>query len=84
MAASEGPQAPPIPEGAPDPPAPQAPPGPPAPLAPNTPQALQAPQQPIPHMPPLNWSHLKPKFSGKPDEDAKPHLLRTNNLDGHS
>ena len=26
----------------------------------------------------LNWSHLKPEFSGKPDEDAKAHLLCTN------
>ena len=27
----------------------------------------------------LNWSHFKPEFSGKPDEDADTHLLRTNN-----
>ena len=64
MVKPEGPQAPPIPEVAQDC------------LAPQGPQTLQ---QPIPHMPPLNWSHFKPKFSGKPDEDAEAHLLRTNN-----
>ena len=26
----------------------------------------------------LNWSHFKPDFSRKPEEDAKAHLLRTN------
>ena len=25
-----------------------------------------------------NWSHFKPEFSGKPDEDVEVHLLRTN------
>ena len=25
----------------------------------------------------MNWSHFKPKFSGKPDEDVEAHLLRT-------
>ena len=40
---------------------------------PNAPQAMQ-----IPHVPQLNWSHFKPKYSGKPDEDAEAHLLRTN------
>ena len=35
-------------------------------------------------MPPLNWSHFKPKYSGKPDEDAEAHLLRTNDwMDTH-
>ena len=29
-------------------------------------------------MPQLNWSHFKPEFAGKQDEDAKAHLLRTN------
>ena len=56
MAESEGLQAPPILEEAHDPP---------------TPQVLQAPQQPAPHMLPLNWSHFKPKFSGKPKEMQK-------------
>ena len=38
------------------------------------------PAQPIQpaQMPQLNWSHFKPEFSGKPDEDAEAHLLRTN------
>ena len=26
----------------------------------------------------LNWSHFKPDFSGKPEEDAEVHLLRKN------
>ena len=39
---------------------------------------------PLPEQPPipmannqLNWSHFKPDFSGKPEEDAEVHLLRT-------
>ena len=66
------------------------PPVPPALPAPQAPQALQAPvqapvtpdqpvpKQPILHMPQLNWSQFKPEFSGKPEEDAEAHLLRTN------
>ena len=39
--------------------------------------AAQAPQgQQFVH---LNWSYFKPKFSGKPDEDAEACLLCTNN-----
>ena len=38
------------------------------------PNAPQAPE--IQHMPPLNRSHFKPKYSGKPDKDAETHLLR--------
>ena len=35
-------------------------------------------------MPPLNWSHFKTKFSGKPDVYAEAHLPRTNNwMDTH-
>ena len=60
MAKPEGPQASLIPEGDQDPPAPQVP---------------QALQQPVPHMLPLNRSHFKPEFSGKPDKDAELHLL---------
>ena len=42
-----------------------------APLAPGTPQMLQ-----------LNWSHFKPKFAGKPEEDAD--LPRANDwMDTH-
>ena len=26
----------------------------------------------------LNWSHFKPDFSGKAEEDTEAHLLRTN------
>ena len=26
----------------------------------------------------MNWSHFKPEYSGKPDEDVEAHLLRTN------
>ena len=32
----------------------------------------------------INWSHFKPKFSGKPEEDAEAHLLRTKDwMDTH-
>ena len=58
------------------------------PLPPPVQSAMQAPEQPGQLVPQpsqqgqqivfLNWSHLKPKFSGKPEEDAKAHLLRTN------
>ena len=34
-------------------------------------------QQQVVH---LNWSNFKPEFSGKPDEDAKVHLLHSNDL----
>ena len=75
MAKPEGLQAPLIPKGVQDPPALPAPP---------VPQALQASQQPAPYMPPLNWSHFKSEFSGKPDEDAQAHLLRINHwMDTH-
>ena len=68
--------------------------GPPAlqtpPVAPATPPdpLVQPPAQPNQSVPPtqpgqqtqglLNWSHFKPEFSGKPEEDAEVHLLRTN------
>ena len=90
MADDHSPQTPPIAQGAQDPLAPQDPlvpqdhPPPqnpqilPVPQAPHVPQAPQVPQQPVLHMSPLNWSHFKPKFSGKPDEDAKANLLGTN------
>ena len=49
------------------------------PFLPNVPLALGAPQRPQ-----LNWSHFKPKFAGKPEEDAEAHLLRMNNwMDTH-
>ena len=62
---------------------PAPPPLPPLALAP---AVQQAPQQQEHHAPPaqqeqqivhLNWSHFKPEFSGKPDEDAEAHLLHT-------
>ena len=32
----------------------------------------------------LNWSNFKPEFSGKPEEDAEAHLLRSNDwMDAH-
>ena len=36
------------------------------------------PQQVIQQQLHMNWSHFKPEFSGKPDEDVEAHLLRTN------
>ena len=27
----------------------------------------------------MNWSHFKPEYSGKPEEDVEAHLSRTNN-----
>ena len=58
----------------------------PAPAVP-TPQASQAPWQPaqqVQHIPQLNWSHFKPEFSGKPEEDEEACLLRTKNwMDTH-
>ena len=70
------------------PPAPQPPPDIP-PVVPPVPFAqsivpLAQPIQPAP-MPELNWSHFKPEFTGKPDEDAEAHLLRTNDwMDTHA
>ena len=43
--------------------------------APQQPAAPQAPHQPVLQMVNLNWSHFRPEFSGKPDEDAEAHLL---------
>ena len=47
--------------------------------APPVPQAPQQPIQQAQQMPHFNWSHFKPEFSGKPEEDAEAHLLRINN-----
>ena len=80
MVEKEGPQAP-VPHGAHDPPPLQNPPPPQnlqLPLMLNAPEALEALHPPAQHMPTLNWSHFKPEYSGKPDEDAEAHLLRTN------
>ena len=40
----------------------------------------QVPHQPVPQMGDINWSHFKPEFLGKPDEDAEALLLCTNDL----
>ena len=55
---------------------------PPNPMPPKNPPANPSnpvqPQAPPVQMPQLNWSYFKPEFSGKPEEDAIAHLLRTN------
>ena len=51
---------------------------PPPPADPPEPQAPQQPMKPAQQVVHLNWSHFKPEFSGKPDEDAETHLLCTN------
>ena len=54
------------------------------PNAPQVPPALKLLHLPTPHVPLSNWSHFKPKYSGKPDKDADAHLLRTNDwMDTH-
>ena len=46
---------------------------------PNAPMMLVVPPRPQ-----LNWSHFKPEYTGKPDEDAEAHLLRMNDwMDMH-
>ena len=86
MADEEGSQAP-VLHGAQDPPVLQNPPPSPTPKYPPPPQNPNIPIVPIhqtPYIPPLNWSHFKPEYSGKPDEDAEAHLLRTNDwMDTH-
>ena len=53
----------------------------PAPQPPPTPQDPQLPAQPVPqpqhgqHIINMNWSHFKPVFSGKPEEEVEAHLL---------
>ena len=33
----------------------------------------------------MNWSHIKPEFAGKPEDDAKAHLLHINDwMDTHN
>ena len=65
----------------------------PTPQAPKSPLAPQPPAQPVQppipqtqpvHVPQLNWSHFKPEFAGKPDDDVEAHLLRINDwMDTH-
>ena len=87
------------PQGAHDPPAPQNPLCPSNPQnpptsskptnlivlnAPQAPEAPEAPHLPTLHAPPLNWSHFKSNYSGKPDKDAEAHLFRANDwMDTH-
>ena len=47
--------------------------------APPPPWAPEQPAQQAQHIPQLNWSHFKPEFSEKAEEDAEAHLLRANN-----
>ena len=67
-----------LPDNPPNPPnPPPIPPNPPPdPLA-NSPNPMQ-PQNPPFQVPQFNWSYFKPEFSGKPEENAVAHLLRTN------
>ena len=49
------------------------------PFLPNAPLIPGAPPRPK-----LNWSHFKPKFAGKPEEDTEAHFLRMNDwMDMH-
>ena len=54
---------------------PPNPPNPPTP-PPNPEDPMNPPNPPQPQQ--LNWSYFKPEFSGKPEEDATVHLLKTN------
>ena len=55
---------------------------PPPPLNPFMPNAPVVPA--VPERPQLNWSHFKPEYAGKPDEDVEAHLLRMNDwMDTH-
>ena len=54
-------------------------------LPPNQPNQPNEPPNPVQNLPAalvhlqqLNWSYFKPEFSGKLEEDAEEHLLRTN------
>ena len=51
--------------------------GPGGPEEPNNPNPFPEPPVPMTNNQ-LNWSHFKPDFSGKPEEDAEAHLPRTN------
>ena len=46
-------------------------------VVPQGPQQLLAVPQNV-QQPILNWSHFRPEFAGTPEEDAKAHLLCTN------
>ena len=57
---------------------PEQPPAPPEDPVQDPEQPAQVPLQQ--GQPQLNWLYFKLEFSGKPEEDAEAHLLRTNNL----
>ena len=40
------------------------------------PQPLQLPQAPQAHLQ-MHWSHFKPEYSGKPEQEVEAHLLQT-------
>ena len=85
-----------LPDNPPDPPnnPPNLPPNPPnfppnlpnqPPNPPTNPPNPMQPQNPPPEVPQLSRSYFKPEFSGKPEEDAVAHLLRTNDwMDTHN
>ena len=76
----QDPQDPPNPPNLPNPPNPQNPPNPPQPQQPDN---MQPPDPHQAHQ--LNWSYFKPEFSGKTEEDAAAHLLKTNDwMDTHN
>ena len=47
-----------------------------APPAPQAPQQLVQQVQQVQQIQHLNWSHCKPEFSGKLEEDAEAHLAQ--------
>ena len=55
------------------------------PLPPQNPFLSNASIAPgVPQRPQLNWSHFKPEYTGKPEEDAEAHLVRMNDwMDTH-
>ena len=68
------PQNPPNQPNPPNPQNPQNPPNPPNPPNPQNPMDLPNPPQPQQ----MNWSYFKSELSGKAEEDAMAHLLKTN------
>ena len=71
------PQNPPNPQNLQNPQDPSNPPNPPnPPNQPNQPNPMDLPNPPQPQQ--VNWSCFKPEFSGKAEEDATVHLLKTN------
>ena len=63
---------------APHQPAPANPVGPGVPV-PNPQPITNQPASQISHQQVLNWSHFKPEFAGRPEDDVEAHHLYTNN-----